>query len=235
MKTIKSLILAASVALAFGAFHAEAQSFPTLPFTVTNQFEPINFNMTVYLQLVSTNTNVAAVVSEKMTTATLLKSFAIAFGVTNWPAGAKLALELQSGDVYVVDKTGKKPIFDLSNGTNDIEGTTNSIYDEVFFRLEPLGNSLIAGKVNQRGSLTDSEATYMPIQFEYKDVQAATDMFFYGLDVSVYKLTSKQVATQTDYAYLSGSGTLGASPLGAIDAVSTGQFSGSGSWKPGAE
>jgi hypothetical protein len=231
MNPINSIIAAGAVALAFGALQAKAQlpwGGTALPFSLASgyQFEPINFNLTAKVQALS-NTNSGGDASiyiytfktEKITTQSILKAAAVACG-TNWPTGAKLALDLQSGDVFVVDKTGTNPLFDLTQGINT---DTNEVYVSLSFNVDDL---VIGGK---QGPVLGKLTTIEPISWEINCYLAGVEnvyLSFSGNDTSVFSTTGTS-ATQTDDAAVLGSGQIGDS-----DASISGEITGSGSWKP---
>ena len=227
MKLIRLLMVAGSVALAFSAFQAKAQPFPLLPFALPYQFEPLNFSLIVSTQAldgsqVSSGVFVSTIKSEKITSQGLLKYLATACN-TNWPKGAKLALNINDMDIYVVDKTGASPVFNLSEGIDD-EANTNRVY--LSFEAH---NSIIEGKQDSGGYVTGKATSFFEVFFYLYVEQngvAETSLDFYGLDADVFKLTSANAATETDNATVTGDGWIQQS-----QAEVNGQVSGSGSWK----
>jgi hypothetical protein len=240
MKLIKSLIVAGSVAVTLGALQANAQSFPSLPFSTgsTNQFETLNINLTAKIQSLyntnstgNTNISVSTLKTEKITTAAVLNALASAYN-TNFPAGSKLALDLLSGDVFVVDKTGQNPIVDVSVG---IDNDTN--YVNVTFSPQDISDQdwagyyvVVADKQNQKGPVLNSQTTLATVTCVV-DVWTR-DQYVYlvvsGNDTSVFKATAK-AATESDAVTVSGFGYIGNS-----DASVEGQVTGAGSWKAAA-
>ena len=234
MKLIKSLIVAGSVAVTLGALQVQAESIlPSLPFSVagTNQFEALTINLTIKTQaLVSTNvagnTNVLTsnFKTQKISNQTILQASAVALNTT-WPAGAKLALDLESGDVFVVDKTGQNPIYDLSVG---VDSETNEVYFTVCPDTE---YAVVTGKEYSKGRVLQTQTTILPIKFEfaaYKDGVEDTWFEFRGNDTSVFSATAK-TASQTDDVSISGFGYVWDS-----NSSVSGQVSGAGSWKAAA-
>jgi hypothetical protein len=135
MKSNKPAFVAIAVLLVLWASNAQAQ--------VLGRFEKLNFSLIAMQQELGDSGPYGSVVlpnieTSKITSKDLLKYLATALN-TNWPAGAQLALgeaEVPSGpgygplpiiwDIYVVDKTGTNPVFDVSTGIN--VGDTNVVY-----------------------------------------------------------------------------------------------------------
>jgi hypothetical protein len=127
--------VAIAVLLVLWASNAQAQ--------VLGRFEKLNFSLIAMQQELGDSGPYGSVVlpnieTSKITSKDLLKYLATALN-TNWPAGAQLALgeaEVPSGpgygplpiiwDIFVVDKIGTNPVFDVSTGIN--VGDTNVVY-----------------------------------------------------------------------------------------------------------
>jgi hypothetical protein len=165
--------------------------------------------------------------TSKITSKDLLKYLATALN-TNWPAGAQLALgeaEVLSGpgygplpiiwDIFVVDKTGTNPIFDVSTGIN--VGDTNVVYfsydsDGTVFSLK--GVSLEKTKEVLRVS---AETQFGKIFFHLFDEQNGitnTDLYFDGLNTikfhsNMASTTNKIIehGTTSEKAPVTGDGT----------------------------
>jgi hypothetical protein len=98
---------------------------------IAYQFEKLNFSLTALQPEINIpetpygNDDAAAIKTSKITNKDLLRFLATAFD-TNWPAGAQLALDNLRRDIFVVDKTGTNPVFNVSTGINI--GDTNVVY-----------------------------------------------------------------------------------------------------------
>jgi hypothetical protein len=128
MKSNKPAFAAIAVVLVLWASNAQAQLF--------DRFEKLNFSLVAMQQEIDDSGPYYEVVlptieTSKITSKDLLKYLATALN-TNWPAGAQLALgeiEMPSDqgygpafiqDIFVVDKTGTNPVFDVSTEINNI-------------------------------------------------------------------------------------------------------------------
>ena len=98
---------------------------------IAYQFEKLNFSLTALQPEINIpetsygNDEAATIKASKITNKDLLRFLATAFD-TNWPAGAQLALDNLRRDIFVVDKTGTNPVFNVSTGINI--GDTNVVY-----------------------------------------------------------------------------------------------------------
>ena len=137
MKSNKLTFAAIVTAFALWASNAQAQ--------LLNRFETLNFSLVAMQQEIDDsgpsgpygNVLLPTIATSKITSKDLLNYLATALN-TNWPAGAQLALgeiEAPSGlgygpivirDIFVVDKTGTNPVFDVGTGIN--VGDTNVVY-----------------------------------------------------------------------------------------------------------
>jgi hypothetical protein len=125
MKLNKLASVAIVAALALWSSNAK-----TAP--VGYRFETLNFSLTAAQQgqgfeysETSSNVFVPTIKTLRITTKDLLSLLATAFD-TNWPAGAQLALDDYSREIFVVDETGTNPVFSVSTGIN--VGDTNVVY-----------------------------------------------------------------------------------------------------------
>lgn len=207
--------------------------FPTTPVfpTPSFEYETLNFNLAASQQAfvdtkVASNTYVstATLKNSKITSKHLLTLLATACN-TNWPAGAQLALENLSAQLFVVDKTGTNPICNLSmgmdeNGTN-VTFTCSSDGFNIY-----TDNSLAA----YRGKALYKQVHYGMISFHLfvqVNGQTVTDLSFDGLDTSNTTVNKNSSVTQRDQATVAGSGWFNSKML-----VLTGQINGVGTWTP---
>jgi hypothetical protein len=139
-KDMKSSKLAfATIATVLALWAPSAKAAPELPLL----FKKLNFSLVALLQDLCNSGPYGSIVlpnieTSKISSKDLLEYLATALN-TNWPAGAQLALgeiEVPSGqaygppniiwDIFVVDKTGTNPVFDVSTGIN--VGDTNIVF-----------------------------------------------------------------------------------------------------------
>jgi hypothetical protein len=230
MKSNKLAFAASAIVLALWASNVKA--VPELPF----QFEKLNFSLVALQQELGNSGPYGDVVlpnieTSKITSKDLLKYLATALN-TNWPAGAQLALgemlgeiEVPSGqaygplpiiwDIFVVDKTGTNPVFDVSTGIN--VGDTNVVYfsydsDGTVFSIK--GVSLEKTKEVLRVS---AETQFGKIFFHLFDEQNGitnTDLYFDGLNTikfhsNMASTTNKIIehGTTSEKAPVTGDGT----------------------------
>jgi hypothetical protein len=227
MKSNQPACVAIAVVLALWASNAQAQ--------VLGRFETLNFSLVAMQQEIDDsgpsgpygNVLLPNIETSKITSKDLLKYLATALN-TNWPAGAQLALgeaEVLSGpgygplpiiwDIFVVDKTGTNPIFDVSTGIN--VGDTNVVYfsydsDGTVFSLK--GVSLEKTKEVLRVS---AETQFGKIFFHLFDEQNGitnTDLYFDGLNTikfhsNMASTTNKIIehGTTSEKAPVTGDGT----------------------------
>jgi hypothetical protein len=157
------------------------------------QFEKMNFSLTVEQQGLdnsetSPNVYVSTIKTSKIVNKDLLSFLATAFN-TNWPAGAQLAIEINSGDIFVVDKTG----------TNFVADVSNPGLGETSFGYFSLGSThtVFSGKVvSKPNGESQTRASSGKIRFhlfyEENDI-TNTDLYFDGLGAS--KISRKIVDT----------------------------------------
>ena len=125
MKLNKLAFAAIAAVLALWASNGKATP------EIAYQFEKLNFSLTALQPEINIpetpygNDDAAAIKTSKITNKDLLRFLATAFD-TNWPAGAQLALDNLRRDIFVVDKTGTNPVFNVSTGINI--GDTNVVY-----------------------------------------------------------------------------------------------------------
>jgi hypothetical protein len=231
MKLIKSLIIAGAVALTLEAFQAGAQSSPVPHIAVTYQFEPLNFSLAITeqnLNNVEQSTNgvyVSTASSQKLTTPMIVQFLGEAFG-SNWPTGAKLALNNMDQNIYIVDKTGTNPVFNVSQGIN--VGGTNIVH----FTFSANG-AVVEGKWGMHASVvqkdTDLRQVFFDLLVEQEGV-VQVNLYFYGMDTSNYAQASTGIVTQHDIVNVTGDGTAFGNNL-----EINGNVSGSGTWRAALE
>ena len=222
MKSIKPAFVAVAVVLAFWASNAQAQ--------VLGRFEKLNFSLVAMQQEIDDsgpygpygNVLLPTIETSKITSKDLLNYLATALN-TNWPAGAQLALgeiEAPSGlgygpafiqDIFVVDKTGTNPVFDVSTGIN--VGDTNVVY----FSYDS-DRSVVSSKSVTKELLRVTAGTeFGKIFFHLFDEQYGitnTDLYFDGLNTikfhSNMASTTNTIAehgTASEQAPVTGDGT----------------------------
>ncbi len=190
MKSNKPAFAAIAVVLALWASNAKAA--PELPF----QFEKLNFSLIALQQELGnsgpyTNIVVPNIETSKIINKDLLSFLATALN-TNWPAGAQLALGEIEGpfgiqDIFVVDKTGTNPVFDVSTGIN--VGDTNIVYfvfdsDAVVFSFNI--------ETHNEGPSSSAETQFGKIFFHLFNEQNGvtnTDLYFDGLNTTKSRST----------------------------------------------
>jgi hypothetical protein len=223
MKPTKFASLAIVVTLVMGAISAQARP--------AYQFEKLNFSLTVRQQGLDYSNSapsiyISTLEESKISSKDLLNFLADAFN-TNWPAGAKLAMEYYGGDIYVVDKTGTNPVFNASAGIN--LGGTNVAY----FRFDPVA-SVHAGKAVEKTPGSMRFTSYQMISFHlYRsddaDPSVYTDLNFQGLTTAKLNSSWNSVTGNTsveDNAQVSGEGV-----LNDAWAELNGKVTGYGKWK----
>jgi hypothetical protein len=226
MKSNKPAFVAIAVLLVLWASNAQAQ--------VLGQFEKLDFSLIAMQQELGDSGPYGSVVlpnieTSKITSKDLLKYLATALN-TNWPAGAQLALGeagVSSGpgygplsiiwDIFVVDKTGTNPVFDVSTGIN--VGDTNVVYfsydsDGTVASIKVKGASLAKTKEIVRVS---AETEFGMVFFHLFDEQNGitnTDLYFEGLNTikfhsNMASTTNKitEQGTTSEQAPVTGDGT----------------------------
>jgi hypothetical protein len=220
---------------------------------ILGRFEKLNFSLIAAQQELensetSSNVFVSTIKTSKITNKDLLSFLATTLN-TNWPDGAQLALgevevtvEGTNGlgyahaairDIFVVDKTGTNPVFDVSTGIN--VGDTNIVYfsmdsDPAVFRskVEVKGKLIAFTITNEIGSgigidggssgtTSDSGSNFGKIFFHLFEEQNGitnTDLCFEGLNAiefhsnTVYttnKITEYEI--RSEQAPVTGDGT----------------------------
>ena len=217
MKSNKLTFATIAVVLALWASNAKAQ--------LLDRFEKLNFSLTAAQQETNIpetsygNDDATTIKTLKITNKDLLRFLATAFD-TNWPAGAQLALGEIEGpigirDIFVVDKTGTNPVFDVSTGIN--VGDTNVVY----FSYDSNGTVVSikgASLAKTKGVLRISgETEFGKIFFHLFDEQNGitnTDLYFDGLNTieshsSSILITNKitDYVTTSEQAPVTGDGT----------------------------
>jgi len=120
-------LLAAWLAAGLSLWVAKAMATPELAY----QFQKIDFKLVTLQQAAqdapsaSTNVSISPIQTSAINNKYLLNYLATALQ-TNWPAGAQLALENLRRDLFVMDKTGTNPLWDVSTGIN--VGGSNVVY-----------------------------------------------------------------------------------------------------------
>jgi|ERR1035437_1295711 hypothetical protein len=224
MKSNKSAFTAIVAALAFGAFNAKAV-LPEPPFPPTYHFETLNFNLTVAKQGFVTDSNgsvIPIIKTSKINNKNLMVFLAAAFN-TNWPNGSQLAMDYWASQIYVVDKTGTNPVFNVSIGIN--VGNTNVVY----FSSGSNG-SIFTDKAGAKNGAIQEETRYGKISFHLFNEENGvinTDLSFDGLDTHESSFTKDHITIQHDEASITGDGTY----IDGTWAVVEGEVTGAGKWK----
>lgn len=107
---------------------------------------------------------------------------------TNWPAGATLALDKWSGNIFIVDATGTNPVCNVSDGRN--LGDTNVVFFRCGYDL-PVAKGHAWIQPRPGGGLKYStEGSHFGMVFFHlfieRDGLTNTDLSFAGLDVANY-------------------------------------------------
>jgi len=169
------------------------------------------------------NTYIATEKAMKITTKDLLSFLATSFN-TNWPVGARLAMDYFSSDIYIVDKTGTNPVFNVSIGTN--VGGTNVVNftfdsDEAVFTGKELATT--------NGFLKEVQTGIGFFRlFVEQNGSVSTDLSFQGLSVTKIAESFKtpgKVAVEK-VAFVAGDGTINNKWT-----VVSGKVTGAGKWK----
>jgi hypothetical protein len=174
-------------------------------------FEKLNFSLTVVQQGLdysnsAPSTYLSTVETAKITSKDLLSFLATAFN-TNWPAGAQLALNYNDKHIFVVDKTGTNPVFDVSIGIN--VGDTNVVY----FSFDSNPTVFKGKEVDKVGGSRKEDHFGMIFFFLFSEQNGVTttDLSFQGFDAA--KLVESFGSTNDtfgvdDAALVAGDGTL---------------------------
>ena len=219
MKSNKLAFAAIAVMLALWASNGKATP------EIAYQFEKLNFSLTAAQQEINIpetsygNDDAATIKASKITNKDLLRFLATAFD-TNWPAGAQLALDNLRRDIFVVDKTGTNPVFNVSTGINI--GDTNVVYfsfdsDGIVFsskdvRLVETNESPGPFSINS-GTETSFGKIFLHLFNEQNGI-TNTDLYFDGLNTveshSITFLINNKITghgTTSEQAPVAGDGT----------------------------
>ena len=221
MKLTKLASTAIVAALALWTSSADA--------VTTYQFQTLNFSLTARQQGLDFSnsapaTYISTVKTSKITSKDFLSFLATAFK-TNWPTGAQLALDNNSRDIFVVDKTGTNPVFNASIGIN--VGDTNV----AFFTFD-YDSSVFAGKEVDKVGGGQSATDYMIVFFRlFNETNGVitTDLSFQGFDVTKIGASfgsTTETISVSDAASVAGDGTIS----GKFTVVN-GKATASGKWK----
>jgi hypothetical protein len=193
MKSNKLVFAAIVAALTLWASNTKAQ--PVGP--ELEQFTKLNFSLIAEQQVILIPGVLEGTIkTSKITNKDLLSYMATALN-TNWPAGAQLAV-VGIGDIFVVDKTGTNPIFNLTMGIYD-DRDTNVVYFSVDYdaTLFYLDKSVSLEKSNE---LTPSRTVtrFGKIFFHLFNEQNGvtnTDLYFDGLNTTKSRSTTMVITT----------------------------------------
>jgi hypothetical protein len=245
MKSKKPAFVVIAVVLALWAANAQAQ--------VLGRFEKLNFSLVAMQQEIDDsgppgpygNVLLPNIETSKITSKALLKYLATALN-TNWPDGAQLALisTVVPGeghafpefvrDIFVVDKTGTNPVFDVSMGVNI--GDTNVVYfsfdsDATVFSSKSASLEKI-NEILRFTAGTDSGKIFFHL-FDEQNGITNTDLYFDGINATKFHsntiLTTNKLTmheTTNEQAPVSGDGTFDEKW-----AVIKGEVTGSMEWK----
>ena len=216
MKSNKLTFAAIAVVLALWASNAKAQ--------LLDRFEKLNFSLIALQQELGDSgpdyqVFLPVIETSKITSMDLLIYLATALN-TNWPAGAQLALGEIEGlgygptvirDIFVMDKTGTNPVFDVSTGIN--VGDTNVVY----FSFDSDGTVVSSKSVTKELLRITAGTEFGKIFFHLFDEQNGitnTDLYFEGLSTiefhSSMASTTNKIAehgTASEQAPVTGDGT----------------------------
>ncbi|MGD0745593.1 MAG: hypothetical protein ABSA45_10595 [Verrucomicrobiota bacterium] len=196
-----------------------------------SQFEKLSFCLTAGQQGPTLpNALVSTISASRINNRELLSFLATALN-TNWPNGAQLALDKNTKDIVVVDKSGTSLVFDVSVGINN--GGTNV----VFFSF--ISNPTIFASGKWRSARTGglkSQTHFGMIFFHLfaeDNGMTNTDLTFDGLNTSEWNIEEKQdipfppitIIIGRDVATVAGDGI-----FNGIWTVVEGNVTGSGKW-----
>jgi hypothetical protein len=221
-------VIAIAITLVFWTSNAQTiipgPPFPPITITPAYLFEALTFNLTAAQQgPINSKTYANTIKTSKITGKDFLNILAAAFN-TNWPTGAQLALDNNSWDIFVVDKTGTNPVFNVSIGIN--VGDTNVVYFKV-----NLDFKLRAEKVSERNREIQTQTQYGKVFFHLLNEENGiiyTDLSFDGLDAGTgdYNPTRNYAVIQTDATSVTGDGNY----IDGTVTVVEGEVKGSGKW-----
>jgi len=211
MKSNKLTFAAIAVVLALWASNAKAQPIgPEL-----EQFTKLNFSLIAEQQVILTPGVLEGTIkTSKITNKELLSFLATALN-TNWPADAQLALS--GSDIFVVDKTGTNPIFNLTMGIYDVRNTNvvyfSVDYDATLFYLDKSVSLEKANELTPSGTVTRLGKIFFHLFNEQNGI-TNTDLYFDGLNTTKSRsttviTTNKTILHQTinEEAPVTGDGT----------------------------
>jgi hypothetical protein len=193
------------------------------------QFEKLNFTLTATQQELdnsemSPNVFISTVQTFRINNKDLLSFLATAFN-TNWPSGAQLAMEINSEDIFVVDKTGTNLIADVSNVGR---GATNFGYFTVGFNSTVFSGKAVNKPNGRSQTQTSSGKVFFHLHYQQNDIPT-TDLYFDGLGASKFSkkiVDITETMTQWDKIPVTGDGTFDNTWT-----VVKGKVAGAGKWK----
>ena len=198
---------------------------------VLSQFEKLNFCLTAGQQgPTSPNALVSTISASQINNKELLSFLATALN-TNWPKGAQLALDKNTKDIVVVDKSGTSLVFDVSVGINN--GGTNVVFFSFISDLTVFASG--KWKSARTGGL-QSQTHFGMIFFHLfaeDNGMTNTDLTFDGLNTSELNIEEIQdvpfppitIIIGRDVATVAGDGI-----FNGIWTVVEGNVTGSGKW-----
>ncbi len=195
------------------------------------EFEKLDFTLTAMQQdqdQVQTSPNVltSTISTFRINSKNILDLMATALGTT-WPTGARLALDNNSMDIFVVDKTGSNALYNATLGFN--QGGSNVL----FFTLSTDDQVFRGKQVSSTSSLHISETDFGKATFHLFIVSnsiTTTDLSLDGVDTSnsTFNENNNGNSLSThDNEPLSGDGVYGDGTW----TVVKGMVVGSGKWK----
>lgn len=196
------------------------------PESAIYEFETLNFNLIASRQAFvqvpisqSTTASKAIIRQSKLTTWDIMAVLAAAYG-TNWPVGAKLALDRRTDAMYVFDRTGKNPVCNLTTGIDD--GT-----NLVCFNCDSHITVYADQPINPR--FTCRQKLYGKMSFRLfvaRNDLVYTDLRFDGATIGDQRMTAENQIIQDDSANITGDGLFSDGTLMMV----TGQVTGTGRW-----
>jgi hypothetical protein len=215
MKPNKLVFAAIVAALTLWASNTKAQ--PAQPIGPEfEQYTKLNFSLIAEQQaILIPGVLEGDIKTSKITNKGLLNYMATALN-TNWPAGAQLAM-VGIGDIFVVDKTGTNPIFNLTMGIYDVLDTNvvyfSVDYDATLFYLDKSVSLEKANELTRSGTVTRFGKIFFHLFNEQNGV-TNTDLYFDGLNTTkshstTVITTKKNILHQTinEEAPVTGDGT----------------------------
>jgi hypothetical protein len=193
MKSNKLASSAIAVVLALCASNAKAPPIgPEL-----EQFTKLNFSLIAEQQVILIPGVLESTIkTSKITNKDLLSYMATALN-TNWPAGAQLAV-VGIGDIFVVDKTGTNPIFNLTMGIYDVRDTNvvyfSVDYDATLFYLDKSVSLEKSNELTPSRTVTRFGKIFFHLFNEQNGV-TNTDLYFDGLNTTKSRSTTMVITT----------------------------------------